>query len=180
MWHIVPHILWLSISKSLQLCKLSDPIGHQLWRYFIPWEYRGSNLSVLHISIVLSLSLRPPLCTNICTWSTLVFKILDQTILLTLLWAWVCPPHPYTCHKFFVSYPLMGTILIQKPKSTMPQPRKHHLSTENPMMSVSHTIRSCPHISGGNLLTQKIPHSALHGLHHPRTPIHDPPLDPTP
>ena len=27
----------------------------------------------------------------------------------------------------------MGTILIQKPKATMPQLRKHHLSTENPM-----------------------------------------------
>ena len=35
------------------------------------------------------------------------------------------------------------------------------------------------HMTG--LLTQKIPHSALYGLHHPRTPMHDPhftPLDP--
>ena len=75
----------------------------------------------------------------------------------------------------------MGTILIQKPKATMPQPWKHHLSTANPMMSVSHTMSSCPHTSGGNLFTQKIPHSPLHGLHHPRTPMHDlriTPLDP--
>ena len=101
-------------------------------------------------------------------------------ILLTLSREWECLPHPYTCHTLIVSHPLMGTILIQKPKSTMPQPRKHHLSPENPMMSISHTMSSYPHTSRGNLLTQKIPHSALHGVHHPRTPARDPHLTPTP
>ena len=59
--------------------------------------------------------------------------------------------------------------------------RKHHLYVANLMMSVSHTMSSCPHTLGGNLLTKKIPHLALHGLHHPRTPMHDlhiTPLDP--
>ena len=78
------------------------------------------------------------------------------------------------------THPLMGTILIQKPKATIPQPRKHHLSQENPMMFVGHTMRSYPHTSRGNLLTQKIPQSAPHGLQHPRTPTHDPHLTPTP
>ena len=81
---------------------------------------------------------------------------------------------PYTCHTLFVSHRLVGTILIQKPKATMPQPRKHHLSIANPMISIGHMMRSCPHTSGGNMLTQKIPHSALHGLHHPSTPMHNP------
>ena len=83
----------------------------------------------------------------------------------------------YMSH-IIVSHPFMGTILIQKPKATMPQPRKHHLSAENPMMSVRHTMSSCPDTSGGNLFTQKISHLALHGLHHPRTPMHDPHLTP--
>ena len=83
----------------------------------------------------------------------------------------------YMSH-IFVSHPLMGTILIQKSKSTMPEPMKHHLSAENPMMSVGHRMSSCPHTLGGNLLTQKIPHSTLHGLHHPRTSMYDPHLTP--
>ena len=60
----------------------------------------------------------------------------------------------------------------------MPQPKKNHLSAENPMMYVGHMMSSCPHTLGGNLLTQKIHHLDLHGLHHPRTPMHDPHLTP--
>ena len=41
--------------------------------------------------------------------------------------------------------------------STIPQPRKHHLYAANLMMSISHMLSSCPHTSGGNLLTQKYP-----------------------
>ena len=33
-------------------------------------------------------------------------------------------------------------------------------------------------IGKGPMLTQEIPHLSLHGLHHPRTPIHDPHLTP--
>ena len=39
----------------------------------------------------------------------------------------------------------------------MPQPRKHHLSPKNPMMSVDHMMSSYPHTLGGNLLAQKNP-----------------------
>ena len=99
---------------------------------------------------------------------------------LTLLRASRCPTHPYTCLTLFLSHPLMVTTLIQKPKDSMPQPRKHHLSLENPMMSIGHTMRSFPHTSGGNLLTQKIPQWALHDLHHQKTYISLPSLDPTP
>ena len=88
---------------------------------------------------------------------------------MAFLRAWVCPPCPYTCHTLFVSHPLMGTTLIQKPKATMSQPRKHHLSPENPMMSIGHTMISFPHTSGGNLLTQKIAQLALNGLNHIHT-----------
>ena len=97
---------------------------------------------------------------------------------LTLLRAWGFLPHPYTCHTLFVSHPLMGTILIQKQKATMPHPRKHHLSIENPMMFVSHMMRSYPHTLGGNFLTQKIPQWALHDLHHLKTSTYDPHLTP--
>ena len=115
-----------------------------------------------------------------CIWSALVFYSIDQIILLTLSRAWGCLPRPYTCHTLFVSHPLMGTILIQKPKSSMPQPRKHHLSPENPMMFVGHTMSSCPHTSRGNMLTQKIPQWSLHDLHHLKTSMHNPHLTPTP
>ena len=124
--------------------------------------------------------MRKPLCIISCIWSALVLKTINHIIILTLLWASGFPPCPYTCHTPFVSHPLMGTILIQKPKATIPHPQKHHLSTANPMMSVGRMMSSYPHTLGGNLLTRKIPHSALHGLHHPRTPMHDPrftPLD---
>ena len=117
-------------------------------------------------------------CIISCIWSALVLYSIYHIIILTFLRAWGFLPHPYTCHTLFVSHPFMGTILIQKQKATMPQPQKHHLSAANPMMSVGHTMSSCPHTSGGNLLTQKIPHSTLHGLHHPRTPTHDPHLTP--
>ena len=78
-------------------------------------------------------------------------------ILLTLSQAWGFPPHLYTCHTFVVSHPLMGTKVIQKPKATMLQPWKHHLDTANPMMSIGHTLSSCPHTSRGNMFTQKSP-----------------------
>ena len=96
-------------------------------------------------------------CNIICIRPALVFQSIDQMILLTLSRAWECPPRPYTCHTFIVSHPLMGTKLIQKPKSTMPQPQKHHLYTANPMMSIGHTLISCPHTSGRNLFTRKYP-----------------------
>ena len=43
----------------------------------------------------------------------------------------------------------------------MPQPRKHHLSIANPMMSIGHMLSSYPHTSGGNILTQKSPTQLL-------------------
>ena len=92
--------------------------------------------------------------------------------------AWGFPPCPYTCHTLFVSHSLMGTILIKKPKATMPQPRKHHLSLENPMMSIGHKMSSFPHTLGRNMLTQKIPQWAIHNLHHPKTSISLPSFDP--
>ena len=78
----------------------------------------------------------------------------------------------YMSHIYCIS-PIDGNQINTKPKATMPQPRKHHLSTANPMMSVGHMLSSCPHTLGGNLLTQKVPHTALNGLHHPRTPSHN-------
>ena len=62
----------------------------------------------------------------------------------------------------------------------MPQPQKHHLYAENPMMSIGHMMSSYPHTSGGNLLTQKIPQWSPHDLHHPNTSKYDPHLTPTP
>ena len=46
----------------------------------------------------------------------------------------------------------------------------------NLMANLSYRMSDVKH----TLLTQKIPHLALHGLHHPRKPMHDPhftPLD---
>ena len=71
----------------------------------------------------------------------------------------------YMSHIYCIS-PIDGNHINTKTKATMSQPRKHHLSPENPMMSIGHTMSSCPHTSRGNRLAQKIPHSALHGLHH--------------
>ena len=98
-------------------------------------------------------------------------------ILLTLSRAWVCPPRPYTCHTFYVSHQLLGTINIKT--------KIHHGSNEealllheslqslhyphDPMMSVIHMMSSCPHTSGGNLLMQKIHHLSLYGLNHIHT-----------
>ena len=59
--------------------------------------------------------------------------------------------------RIYCISPIDGNHINTKPKSTMPQPQKHHLSTANPMMSIGHTLSSCPHTSGGNLLTQKSP-----------------------
>ena len=127
------------------LCVVLDLAYHQSWRNSIPWEFHGSNVVVLQISIVFSLLLRQPLCNNSCTLSTLAFWSLDHIIILTSLRAWVCPPRPYTCHTLFVSHPLMGTILIQKPKSTMPQSRKHHLSPD--ILWCSSAIRWAPSLT---------------------------------
>ena len=44
----------------------------------------------------------------------------------------------------------------------------HHYS-HDPMMSISHTMSSFPHTSGGNLSTLKTFHLALHGLNHIHT-----------
>src|SRR5713226_1870513 len=99
---------------------------------------------------------------------------MDQIILLTLSRAWGCLPHPYTCHTLFVSHPLMGTILIQKPKATMAQPRKHHLSARKSYDVHWPYDELLPSHIRGNMLTQKIPHSALHGLHHPCTTLISP------
>ena len=88
------------------------------------------------------------------------------------------PTSSITCHTLFVSHPLMGTILIQKPKATKPHPRKHRLSVENHMMSVSYTMSSYPHTSGGNLLTQKIPQWSLHDPHNLNKSIYNPHLTP--
>ena len=99
-------------------------------------------------------------------------------ILLALSQAWGCPPRPYTCHTFIVSHPLMGTILIQKTKS-------HHAAAPEapPHRSKSYDVRQpydelLPSHIRGKYVNPKISHLALHGLHHPRTPLHDPPLDP--
>ena len=65
-------------------------------------------------------------------------------------------PSIYMSHIYCIS-PIDGNQINTKPKVTMPQPRKHHLLTANPMMSVGHTFNSYPHTSGGNMLTQKSP-----------------------
>ena len=62
----------------------------------------------------------------------------------------------YMSHIICIS-PIDGNHINIKAKSHHPLPRKHHLSPENPMMFVGHTMSSCPHTSGGNLLTQKNP-----------------------
>ena len=59
----------------------------------------------------------------------------------------------------------------------IPKEKQGRAPTESPILLRRETSY------GLGVLTQKILHSALHGLHHPRTPIHDPhntPLDPTP
>ena len=45
--------LWLSISYSIQLCTVPYLVGYWSWIYSIPWECHGSNVAVLHISILL-------------------------------------------------------------------------------------------------------------------------------
>ena len=96
-------------------------------------------------------------------------------ILLTLWRVWVCPPRPYTCHVFFVSHPWIGTNINTKTKShcvsseEVPLLHRSLHYPNNPMMSVGHMMSSCPHTSGGNMLTQKIAHLALHGLNHIHT-----------
>ena len=62
----------------------------------------------------------------------------------------------YMSHIYCIS-PIHGYQINTKPKATMPQPQKHHLSIANPMMSIGHTLSSCPHTLGSNLLTQKSP-----------------------
>ena len=60
-------------------------------------------------------------------WSNPMFRsLISLFILLTLLWAWVCTPHPYTCLTLYVSHPFFRT--IKKPKSTIVQTTKLHFS----------------------------------------------------
>ena len=52
-----------------------------------------------------------------------------------------------------------------------------------PLCSKSYDVRQpyvelLPSDIRGQSVNPKFPHSALNGLHHPRTPSHDPPLDP--
>ena len=82
------------------------------------------------------------------------------------------------CHTFFVSHPLLGTNINTKTKihhglneeSTLLHRSLQSLHYPHDLMiSVSHTMQFYPHTSGGNLLTQKITHLALHGLNHIHT-----------
>ena len=95
-------------------------------------------------------------------WSTPMFWALIQLfILLTLLWAWVCPHHPSTCHTFYVSHPLLGTINIKtkshhgsnKEASLLHRSLQSLHYPHDPMMYVGHMMSSYPHTSGGNMLT---------------------------
>ena len=86
----------------------------------------------------------------------------------------------YMSHMIFILY-IDENHINTKTKSDHAPAQKHHLSTANPMIFVGHMMSSHPQTSRDNLLTKKFPHSALHGLHHPRTPMYDPyftPLDP--
>ena len=156
--------------ESLQLCTLPDSIEHQLWIYFIPWECHGSYVFVLQISIVFSLSLRPQLCDISCICIDRLqyfWALIPLFILLTLLRAWVFPPRPYTCHALYVSHPFFRTH-NKKTKSHRSSNKEapllcgslqslhycHHYS-HDPMMFIGHMMRSFPHTSRGNLLTQK-------------------------
>ena len=85
----------------------------------------------------------------------------------------------YMSHIIYIS-PIDENHINTKTKSHHAPQGSTTSPLENPMMFVFHTMSSYPHTSRGNLLTQKISHSALHGLHHPRTPMHDPHLTPTP
>ena len=118
--------------------------------------------------------MQPPIEANIMhhyfymySLAPMFWALIPLFILLTLLWAWVCPPRPYTCHTLYVSHPLLGTINT-KPKATVVRTRKGHFSTCLSSLSTLPTS-SCPHTLGGNLLTQNIAHLAMHGLNHIHT-----------
>ena len=67
------------------------------------------------------------------------WALIPLFILLTLLRAWVCPPHPYTCHTLYVSHPFFRTH-NKKPKATIVQTRKLQLSTGISSLSTIVTI----------------------------------------
>ena len=171
-------------------CTIETLNFHQ-WVHTAMYHSRSSRPSVMH-------SMRMPWvkCTRLtlyssshggnhycnisCIWSALVFYSIDQIILLTLSWAWGFPPRPYMSHIICIS-PIDGNHINTKTKI-------HHAPAPEapPLRSKSYDVRRpyvelLPSHIRGQSVNPKIPHSALNGLHHPRTPSHDPhitPLDP--
>ena len=81
-------------------------------------------------------------------WSTPMFwAFIPLFILLKLLWAGICPPHPYTCHALYVSHPFFRTH-NKKPKATIVRTRKLHfsvgLSSCSTIVTIIPMILWCP------------------------------------
>ena len=95
-----------SQSLSPYICTPSYSIEHQLWWYCIPWEFHCSYVSLLQISILFRLPLRPPLCIiiSICIDQIPFFEPWSHYLFFWHCYEHgyaylICLPHPYTCHK---------------------------------------------------------------------------------
>ena len=85
--------------------------------------------------------MRPPLSIIICICIDQLpcfWALIPLFILLTLLQAWVCPPHPYTCNTLYVSHQFLR--IITKQKSTIVRMRNLHLSIVFSSLSTIVTI----------------------------------------
>ena len=180
---IVPQRIWLSIIESIQLCTPPDSAEHQLLWYCIPWECHCSYVPVLHISICI----HHPIESTIMYYQLYIF--IDQLIVFEPLSPFFilrhCYEHGYVLlvhiHVWDYMYLIHSweeiqtkihcisneeTPLLRSPLRSLHH--CHHFSLD-PMMSIVHTMSSCPHTLGGNLFTPKNVHLSLHGLNYNHT-----------